>query len=113
FSISPESIHDTILEPAEQLVRAGSIDLHGPAGTAILFNLSVLHTATVRPTQHERKTLQVYYGHRSGPVLSHYSLVPTRFWRDHPDPDIRAFYGNLNDKSRVYAAAFASKESTL
>lgn len=113
FSISPESIHDPILEPAEQLARAGSIDLHGPAGTAILFNLSVLHTATVRPTQHERKTLQVYYGHRSGPVLSHYSLVPTRFWRDHPDPDVRAFYGNLNDKSRVYAAAFASKEATL
>lgn len=109
FSISPESIHDPILEHGEQLARAGSVDLHGPAGTAILFNLSVLHTATVRKTPHERKTVQIYYGHRFGPVLSHYSTIPSRLWRDHPDPEARAFYGNLNHKSRIYAAAFGAE----
>jgi hypothetical protein len=70
----------------------------------------VFHTATVRPTTHERKTLQTYYGHRSGPVLSHYSTFPARLWRDHPDPEVRAFYGNLNEKSRLYAAAFGAEE---
>ena len=106
FSISPEAYDAPILEKEEQLVRGGAIDIHGPAGTAALFNLSVLHTATVRRTTLERKTIQTYYGLRSGPILSHYSLVPTTLWRDHPDTEVRGFYGNLNDKSKRYAERF-------
>lgn len=106
FSLSPEAVSDPILDTAAQLAARGSIDFHGPAGTVVLFNLSVLHTATVRRTELERKTLQTYYGRRSGPVLSHYSTFPAKLWRDHPDPDVRGFYGNLNEKSRLYAEAF-------
>ena len=107
FSISPESIDEPVLlNPEKQLARAGSVDVHGPAGTVALFNLSVMHTATVRPTARERKTVQTYYGLQSGPVLSHHTTIPTRFWRDHPDSKVRAFYGNLNDKSKLYAAAY-------
>jgi len=107
FSISPESIdEDILLNPEEQLERSGSVDIYGPAGTVALFNLSVMHTATVRPTMKERKTVQTYYGFQSGPSLSHHTTIPARLWRDHPDPEVRAFYGNLNDKSRLYAAAF-------
>lgn len=109
FSISPESYTDPILDAEAQLAARGSVDISGPAGTVALFNLSVLHTATVRPTKHERKTLQTYYGHRGGPVLSHYSTLPARLWRDHPDPEVRALYGNLNEKSRLYAEAFGAK----
>ena len=106
FSISPEAYDAPILEKGEQLARRGIIDIHGPSGTVALFNLSVLHSATVRRTTHERKTIQTYYGLRSGPILSHYSLVPTTLWRDHPDPEVRGFYGNLNDKSKRYAERF-------
>lgn len=109
FSISPESIHDPIVEPEAQVARAGGVDLHGPAGTAILFNVSVLHTATTRPTSQERKTVQIYYGHQAGRFLSNDSVIPTRLWRDHPETEVRAFYGNLNPKSRVYAAAFGDE----
>ena len=105
FSISPESIHDPIVDTEAQLERAGSRDLYGPAGTAILFNVSLRHTATVRPTQRERKTAQIYYGHRDRTYLSEDSVIPTAFWRDHTDPDVRAFYGNLNERTRVYLAA--------
>ena len=105
FSISPESIDDPMLDTEEQLQRAGGRDLHGPAGSAILFNVSAAHTATTRPTRHERKTVQIYYGHRDRRYLSEDSVIPTAFWRDHPDPEVRAFYGNLNRKTRVYLAA--------
>lgn len=111
FSISPESIDDPILDTEAQLARSGSVDIHGPAGTAVLFNLSVLHTATVRPTTQERKTIQTYYGMQSGPILSHYSTIPARLWRDHPDPGVRAFYGKLNDKSIRFAEAYGVKSS--
>ena len=66
FSISPESVNNVILDRESQLNRAGSVDFHGPAGTVVLFNIALLHTATVRTTQKERKTVQAYYGHRSG-----------------------------------------------
>ncbi len=106
FSISPERFDQDILDKDQQLSESGAIDIHGPAGTIVFFNLSVLHTATVRRTDEERKTIQTYYGRQSGPTLSHYSLVPTSLWRDHPDPQVRAFYGDLNDKSRRYAEQF-------
>ena len=102
FSISPESVNQEILETAVQLERGGIHDLYGEAGTAILFNISVLHTATVRKTQAERKSVQTYYGHPHREFLSNDSLIPASFWRDHSDAPVRTFYGVLNDKTREY-----------
>jgi hypothetical protein len=110
FSISPESIDQAVLDIEGQLKRGGIHDLHGEAGTAILFNVSVLHTATVRVTQKVRKTVQVYYGHRNRKHLSEDSLIPTALWREHPDPEVRAFYGVLNNKTREYLERTAAKE---
>ncbi len=106
FSISPESCEDPILETEDQLDRRGGVPLHGPAGTVILFNLSVVHAATVRTTPHERKSVQAYYGHRDGPVLSQFTTIPTSLWRDHPDPKVRGFYSLLNKRSQLFAKAF-------
>ncbi|MYE90084.1 hypothetical protein F4X33_13930, partial [Candidatus Poribacteria bacterium] len=106
FSISPESVDDPIVEVAENVERNGTVDLHGPAGTVALFNIAVPHTATLRVTQRERKTVQAYYGHRSRPYLSDCSVIPPRFSRHDPDPEVRAFYGNLNKTTRTYLAAF-------
>ena len=106
FSLSPESIHDPELDREEQLARGGVADLHGVAGTAALFNIAVLHTATVRVTEAERRTVQVYYGHRHRPYLSDDSAIPASLWRDSEDPETRGFYGVLNDRTRRYCAAF-------
>ena len=111
FSISPEALDQPILKEKEaQLARGGVYDLHGPAGTCALFNVSVLHTATTRPTQAIRKTVQIYYGHRQRPYLANDSGIPTTFWRDHPDAETRAFYGVLNERTRLYMAAFGSSQ---
>jgi hypothetical protein len=107
FSISPESVDDPILEDREaQLKRGGRVDIHGPCGTVCLFNASVLHTATARPTAKERKSVQIYYGHRDRAFLANDSLIPPIFWNDQADPECRAFYGNVNDVTRVYGKAF-------
>ena len=102
FSISPESVNQDILDANAQLARGGIHDLYGEAGTAILFNISALHTATVRQTQEERKSVQTYYGHPHREFLSNDSLIPASFWRDHSDAEVRAFYGVLNDKTREF-----------
>ncbi|MDE0298014.1 MAG: phytanoyl-CoA dioxygenase family protein [Candidatus Poribacteria bacterium] len=106
FSISPESVNNPILDRDSQLERDGSVDVHGLAGPIVLFNIALLHTATVRATQRERKTVQAYYGHRFRPFLSNCSVIPPRFWRNSSDSEVRAFYGNLNDTSRAFQPAF-------
>ena len=107
FSISPESIDQPILkENAEQIERGGIVDIHGPAGSVCLFNVAVLHTATTRATACERKTVQTYYGHRDRAPLANDSVIPPRFWKHDPDPETRAFYGNLNEVTRIYAESF-------
>ena len=109
ISFSPESADDPILEDKEaQLARGGVYDLHGPAGTCALFNVSVLHTATTRSTLSERKTAQIYYGHRGRAPLSNDSGIPATFWRDHPDEETRAFYGVLNRRTQLYMASFGA-----
>ncbi len=105
LTLSPESAHEPILDREAQLKRSGSHDVYGPAGTATIWNVSMFHGVTVKPTQRERKSAQIYYGHRDRPYLSQQSIIPATLWRDHPDPEVRAFYGNLNDRTRIYMAA--------
>ena len=107
FSLSPEAIDQAVLEDsAAQLARSGVYHLHGPAGTCALFNVSVLHTATTRPTQAIRKTAQIYYGHRHRAPLANDSAIPATLWRDSPDPETRGFYGVLNDRTHLFMKAF-------
>ena len=71
-----------------------------------LFNSAILHTATTRPTDSTRKSVQIYYGHLDKPYLANDSVIPPIFWRDHPDPETRRFYGNLNERTRTFMRAF-------
>ncbi len=105
LTLSPESVRYPLLDKDAQLERAGSHEVYGPAGTAALWNSSMWHGLTVKPTQRERKTVQIIYGHRDRPYMSQQSIIPATLWRDDPDPEVRAFYGNLNDRTRIYMAA--------
>ena len=91
-------------------MRGGSRDLYGRSGTAILFNVCRLHTVTVRPTQFERKSVQIYYGHRNREYLSEQSYIPASLWRDHPDQEVRGFYSVLNGKTQSYLQRTATRD---
>jgi hypothetical protein len=110
FSVSPEPVGEEILDRDAQLERCGVSDLHGCAGTAILFNVSRLHTVTVRHTRFERKSVQIYYGHRQRPFLSDQSYIPAALWRVHADEEVRGFYGVLNDRTRKYLERTGGRE---
>lgn len=107
LSLSPEAVDQPVLKDTqEQIDRGGIVDLIGPAGTCALFNVSVLHTATTRPTEATRKSVQIYYGHRDRAPLANDSAIPATLWRDDPDAETRAFYGVLNDRTRLLMKAF-------
>lgn len=106
FSLSPEGIEQSVLKENSAQLERGVYDLHGLAGTCALFNVSVLHTATTRPTRAVRKTAQIYYAHRDRDPLANDSGIPATFWRDSEDPETRAFYGVLNERTKLYMEAF-------
>ena len=107
ISMSPESVDEPVLRDSAKQLERGIFDLHGPAGTCALFNASILHTATTRPTDVSRKTVQIYYGHRDRAPLANDSAIPATLWRDHEDSETRAFYGVLNERTRIMMNAFA------
>jgi hypothetical protein len=100
FTISPEPADGAVLETQAQLARGGSVPFYGSAGSGILFNAATLHGATITDTERERRILQIYYGHPERPPLAEVTIMPPRLWRDHPDPEIRRFYGKLNRYTR-------------
>lgn len=109
LSLSPQSIQEEVLrDPKEQVARGGIVDCLGPAGTCFLFNVAVLHTATTRPTTRQRKSVQIYYGHRHRAPLANDSAIPATFWRDSQDEETRGFYGVINDRTRLFRDAFPS-----
>ncbi len=110
LSISPQSIDEEMVDKEAQLARGGVCDLHGCAGTAILFNISCLHTATVRPTKMARQSVGILYGHRRRGEIFEASYIPPSLWRDHPDEEVRGFYGVLNDKTREFVKRAAGRE---
>ena len=101
FSFSPEPADGEILDSEAHLARGGFFDFHGTAGSGILFNAATLHGVTLRKTEKVRRTIQVYYGHPDRKSLSEVTLMPPRLWRDHPDAEIRRFYGKFNRYSEV------------
>ena len=109
FSISTEDVSDKPFKSADdQLRRSAPTHLHGPAGTCALFNVALFHTATTRPTESERKTVQIYYGHQDRAPLANDSGIPTRL-SEHPhDEETQAFYGNINERTRLYMRAYGS-----
>lgn len=102
FSISPEPAAGEIInDKSAHIERGGILNFYGKAGSAILFNAATVHGVTLRQTNKVRRTIQVYYGHPHRPSLSEVTLMPPYLWRDHPDPEIRRFYGKFNRFSKV------------
>lgn len=94
FAVVPEGVESKKNAPDERS-GDGGIELYGAAGTAILFNAASCHAGIVKETARERRTIHIYYGHRSQPVLSNHTLVPRRLLAS-ADGDERQFYGRPN-----------------
>jgi ectoine hydroxylase-related dioxygenase (phytanoyl-CoA dioxygenase family) len=94
FAVVPEGVEAKRALPADRDGTRGR-ELYGPAGTVILFNAGSCHAGVVKRTARERRTVHVYYGHRSQPFLSNFTVVPRRLGR-HPDPALRALFARPN-----------------
>ncbi|MDX1933481.1 MAG: phytanoyl-CoA dioxygenase family protein [Capsulimonadales bacterium] len=101
FTLSPEVAGSEPVPLEEQLRRRGTVHFHGRAGTAIFFNCAIYHGLTMRKTPHQRRILQVYYGHPDREPINDATILPPRLRRNAPDERTRRFYGKPNRLTRV------------
>jgi len=94
FAIVPESVEDKKSAPDQRDGDRG-VEVYGKAGTAILFNAASCHAGVVKRSERERRTVHIYYGHRSQPILSNHTLCPRRLLES-ADSGERAFYSRPN-----------------
>jgi ectoine hydroxylase-related dioxygenase (phytanoyl-CoA dioxygenase family) len=94
FAIVPERVEQK-KEAPDQRDGEGGIEIYATAGTAILFNAASCHAGIVKRTERERRTIHIYYGHRSQPILSNHTLCPRRLLESANSQE-RDFYGRPN-----------------
>jgi ectoine hydroxylase-related dioxygenase (phytanoyl-CoA dioxygenase family) len=94
FAVVPEDAEAKRKLPTDRDAARGR-ELYGAAGTAILFNAGSCHAGVVKPSSRDRRTVHVYYGHRSQPFLSNFNIVPRRL-SDHHDPGLRSLFNRPN-----------------
>ena len=94
FAVVPENVQAKMQLPTDRDGGQGR-ELYGPAGTAILFNAGSCHAGIVKRASRDRRTVHVYYGHRSQPFLSNFNIVPRRL-SDHPDRQIGVLFSRPN-----------------
>lgn len=94
FAVVPEGVEAKRRLPTDRDAR-GAVELHGAAGSVILFNAGSCHAGVVKTTPRERRTVHVYYGHPSQPWLSNFTVIPRRL-RRHPDSRFRSLFSRPN-----------------
>jgi len=94
FAVVPEDVEAKRKLPTDHDAVCGR-ELHGRAGTVILFNAGSCHAGVVKASARDRRTVHVYYGHRSQPFLSNFNIVPRRL-TGHLDPQIRNLFSRPN-----------------
>ena len=82
-----------------------AIRLHAPAGSAVLYDVSLFHGRSAGgDVQTIRRTMHQYYGRHSGAPNVPWVLLPKRLW-EHDNPAIRRYYRNLTPVQEAYAAS--------
>jgi ectoine hydroxylase-related dioxygenase (phytanoyl-CoA dioxygenase family) len=81
------------------------VPLLGPAGTAILYDISTYHTRlNGTPGGAGRRTLHTYFNRDGTDCLTDWVLIPERLAKS-PDLETKAFYSQWNLPQQLYAAS--------
>jgi hypothetical protein len=87
FSIIPETHARLVDLRPEDVTRGSEIDVHGPAGTAVVFHGRCIHSGKLRIHSRQRRTLHVYYWSAGHPRASEWTPIPQRL-AERNDPSL-------------------------
>lgn len=106
FCVVPNSHpYETIDEAREKMGDAyREILIHGPAGTAVIYHISIYHRRYPGLQNRQRRTQHNYYSRTASPPLTNWVILPQRL-AEHPDPDLRTYYSQWSDATKAYIEA--------
>ena len=101
LTIIPESHNRLIDLRAEEIEPGQGRDIQGPAGSAIIFHARCIHAGRLKPKSRQRRTLHVYYGHRSLPRITEWSDIPTRLSKK-ADPALPPHFYSKSNATQIF-----------
>ena len=96
LTIVPESHNRLIDLRVEEVQPDGGREIQAPAGSAVIFHVRCIHAGRLKPESRQRRTLHLYYAHRSLPRITEWSEIPERLYKN-VDPALPPhFYSKWN-----------------
>ena len=96
LTIVPESHNRLIDLRVEEVQPDGGREIQAPAGSAVIFHVRCIHAGRLKPESRQRRTLHLYYAHRSLPRITEWSDIPERLYKKE-DPALPPhFYSKWN-----------------
>ena len=104
FCVVPKSGPYPSMEEARQQLGAAycEVPITGPAGTAILYDISIFHTRLAGEQAKGRRTQHNYFSRQGNPPLTSWVLIPERLG-NHPDPALRTYFSAWPEATRTFA----------
>ena len=111
FCVVPNSHPYESIEEAQEKMGAAyqEIHIHGPAGTAVLYNIGIYHRRYPGLQDQGRRTQHNYFSRAASPPLTNWVLLPQRL-AEHPNPDLRTYYSQWSDATKAFAEAGYSQQ---
>ncbi|HVJ69053.1 MAG TPA: phytanoyl-CoA dioxygenase family protein [Caulifigura sp.] len=78
FSIVPETHARLIDMHPRDVQEADTVDINGPAGTAVVFHARCIHNGKLKPHSRQRRTLHMYFSKDDGVRTSEWDEIPAR-----------------------------------
>ena len=98
LTIVPESHNRLIDLRVEEVQPHQGHEIQAPAGSAVIFHVRCIHAGRLKPQSRQRRTLHLYYAHRSLPRITEWSEIPERLYKK-VDPALPPhFYSKWNAK---------------
>ena len=85
------------------------VEIRGPAGTAVLYDIAIFHTRVPGKVSRGRLTQHSYFSRAQSPPLTKWVMIPKRL-AENPDPEQRAFFSQWTGMQKGYVEAGYSRE---
>jgi hypothetical protein len=103
FCVVPRSGPYGSLEEARQGLGDTycEVPILGPAGTVVLYDISIFHTRLAGEKSKGRRTQHNYFSRQGNPPLTSWVLIPERL-AEHADPALRAYFSAWPEATQTF-----------
>lgn len=104
FCVVPKSGSYTSIEEAQQQLGEAyrEVPITGPAGTAVLYDISIFHRRLASEKDKGRRTQHNYFSSQGNPPLTSWVLIPERL-AEHPEPGLREYFSAWPEVTQTFA----------